>query len=129
MLKARATALQPHPRVGAFMLFPVISDVVGSPGGKISSVRTSLLSARVTSDTLAFSLLHTAFIPPTLALFYRICFDAPKICAAMDPPPLLPFLAGEPVASRTPGSTIHRGDIRISDDGRRHNEDGPRTRR
>ncbi|KAN0132802.1 DUF2305 domain containing protein [Lactarius tabidus] len=34
MLKARATALHPRPRVGVFMLFPVISEVVSSPGGK-----------------------------------------------------------------------------------------------
>lgn len=34
MLKARATARHLRPRISAFMLFPVISDVVSSPGGK-----------------------------------------------------------------------------------------------
>jgi pimeloyl-ACP methyl ester carboxylesterase len=41
ILKARAAALLPRPRIGAFMLFPVISDIASSSAGKRFSVRTS----------------------------------------------------------------------------------------
>ena len=39
MLKARSAATAPR-RVGAFMLFPTISEIGSSPSGKILSVRT-----------------------------------------------------------------------------------------
>ena len=68
MLKARATVLQPRPRVGAFLLFPVLSDVVNSPGGKRFSVsRASLFPACITSDPPTLPLVQKAFLPPTLA--------------------------------------------------------------
>ena len=41
MLKSRAAALHLRPRMGAFMLFPVISDIATSSAGKRFSVRTS----------------------------------------------------------------------------------------
>ena len=132
MLKARATALHPRPRVGAFMLFPVLSDVARSPGGKRFSVRrASSLPACITSNTpiLWPAWVHIAFLSPTLALCVSIFLAAPEIRAAVDPPPLRPFLAGEPAASLASHSTITRGDIRGFDDGRRRNEDCPRTRR
>ncbi|KAH9005514.1 hypothetical protein EDB86DRAFT_3036780 [Lactarius hatsudake] len=37
MLKARVAALRPHTRVGAFMLTPTISEIGGSPNGKMLS--------------------------------------------------------------------------------------------
>ena len=128
MLKARATTLHLRPHVGAFMLFPVISDVVNSPGGKKFSVRILLFPACITFDALTLPLVHVAFFPPTLAQCVRICLAAIETRSPVDPPPLRPFLAREPASSFASPSTITRGDLRGLDDGGRRNEDGPRTR-
>jgi pimeloyl-ACP methyl ester carboxylesterase len=118
MLKARATALHPRPRFGVFMLFPVISEVVSSPGGKRFSVRISLFLACVIPNA-TLPLVHVAFLPPTLAQCVRICLAALKIRSSVDSSPLRPFLAGKPTASLASPSTITRSDICGSDDGRR----------
>ena len=44
MLKARTAPLRRHQRVGAFMLFPTLSEIGRSPSGETLSVRTSTSS-------------------------------------------------------------------------------------
>jgi hypothetical protein len=133
MLKVKArTAGALRPRVGAYMLFPTISDIARSPNGRKLSVRTPIFR-NLKTCSIAFVLLSNcecpAFLSPALATNTSVPGPTcPTRCAPLHPasPPAL--LAYKPAASRARLAAGACGYLRGADHGERRDGDGARTR-
>lgn len=144
LLKARAAHWQLRSRVllGAFLLFPTISNIGQSPCGRTLSVCVlpldflTLVFANASlprpSLTMSFAVRHLlagaqASISPAVAPHTGTSLPAHPTPPPMHPPHLPAILANESVAGPAPPPARSRGHIRGSDDGARRDGEGARA--
>jgi hypothetical protein len=137
VLKARASL---RPRVGAYMLFPTLSDIAKTPGGRMLWVRVCMcrFDFDLASNVLACpcgaslcNLLHPgakASISPAVAPHTSISLHPRPARSSIHPPPRPALLARKPAAGHTELLARTRGHLRVSDDGARRDGDGARPR-